>query len=93
MFPPTTSSASTSSPLASASPTSEPSKYIAQLPLVTSPNEVGVKANTSSSLPKTPGTEGLLVVEINTRPSGSRLTESILSPEASKPTSLPSRYM
>lgn len=79
--------------LDSANPTSEPSKYIAQVPLVTSPNVVGVKANISSSRPLTPGTDGLAVVEISTRPSASRLTESMFSLLVSSPTSEPSRYI
>src|SRR6266496_3010095 len=65
-----------------------------QVPLVTSPREVGVNANTSSSLPVVrPGTEGLPVVESNSRPSGSTDTESIFSAVVSKPTSLPSKYI
>src|SRR5688500_20361067 len=95
MFPfAVTSSASTSSPLVSPSPTSEPSKYINQVPLVLLPSVVGVNASTSSSLaPVTPTTAGFPVVESSTRPSGSRLTESIFSADVSKPTSLPSKYM
>src|ERR1051325_7992953 len=94
MFPlEVTSSASTSSSLVSDNPTSEPSKYIDHVPLVTSPSEVGVNASTSSSLPVVkPGTEGLPVVEINKRPSGSKESESIFSEVVSKPTSLPSKY-
>src|SRR6266536_1534356 len=89
-----TSNASTSSLLLSASPTSEPSKYIAHVPAVTSPREVGVNASTSSSLPVVrPGTEGLPVVENNKRPSDNSESESILSLLVSKPTSLPSKYM
>src|SRR5688572_19360362 len=95
MFPfAVTSSASTSSPLVSPSPTSEPSKYIDQVPLVLLPSVVGVNASTSSSLaPVTPTTAGFPVVESSTRPSGSRLTESIFSAVVSKPTSLPSKYI
>src|SRR5215213_7790855 len=95
MFPfEVTSSASTSSPLLSANPTSEPSKYIAHVPAVTFPREVGVNASTSSSLPLvTPVTDGLPVVENNNRPSDSRESESMLSLLVSKPTSLPSKYM
>jgi hypothetical protein len=88
-----TSSASVSSLLLSASPISEPSKYIAQVPLVLVPSDVGVKARTSSSFPVTPGTDGLPVVEISTRPSGSVDTASIFSDELSNPTSMPFRYM
>jgi len=88
-----TSSASTSSLLDSARPTSEPSKYIAQVPLVAAPSVVGVKANTSSSSALTPGTEAFPVVEISTRPSESKLTESRFSPFASNPTSIPFKYM
>lgn len=88
------SSASTSSLLESASPTSEPSKYIVHAPLVTSPSVVGVKANISSSAPAvTPVTTGLPVVEISTRPSESRLTESMLSADVVNSTSEPFRYM
>jgi len=87
------SSASTSSLLASASPTSEPSKYIAQVPLVAVPSVVGVNAKTSSSAPVTPATDELPVVESNTRPSGSKLTESIFSAVISRPTSIPFKYM
>ena len=62
-----------SSPLVSDRPTSDPSKYIAHVPLVVFPREVGVKASTSSSRAElTPGTTGLPVLEINKRPSGSR---------------------
>lgn len=88
-----TSNPSISSPLLSASPTSEPSKYIAHDPVVLLPKDTGVKANISSSLPETPGTEGLPVVEIKMRPSGSTLNESILSLVVLRPTSLPSMYM
>ena len=89
-----TSSASTSSPLISANPTSEPSKYIVHAPLVFAPNAVGVNSNTSSSLPPViPVTVGLPVVEINTCPLGSRLTASIFSAATSSPTSMPLRYM
>ena len=95
MFPvEVTSSASTSSPLLSAKPTSEPSKYTAQVPAVVLPKEVGVNASTSSSLPLvSPGTDGLPVVENNNRPSDSNESESMLSPLVSKPTSLPSKYI
>src|SRR5215207_8311461 len=82
-----------SSLLLSANPTSEPSKYIAQLPLVVLPSEVDVKARISSSFPVTPGTDGLPVVEIKMRPSGRTLTASMFSAVVSNPTSLPSRYM
>src|ERR1044071_554635 len=94
MLLPTTSSASISSPLVSDRPTSEPSKYIAHVPLVVLPRAVGVNASTSSSLAElTPVTTGLPVVEINRRPSESRDRESIFSfVVSSKPTSLPSKY-
>lgn len=94
MFPfEVTSSASTSSLLLSAKPTSEPSKYIFHVPAVALPSELGVNASTSSSLPLTPGTAGLLVVESSKRPSGSNESESMLSLLVSKPTSLPSKYI
>ena len=88
-----TSTASTSSLLESANPTSEPSKYNDQLPLVTAPSEVGENANISSSRPLTPGTAELPVVEIKIRPSASRLNASMLSALISSPTSEPSKYM
>ena len=79
--------------LLSASPTSEPSKYSVQVPAVTSPKEVDVKARISSSAPLTPGTKGFPVVEINRRPSDRSESASMLSPLVSRPTSLPSKYM
>src|SRR6266498_1548244 len=89
-----TSSASTSSLLLSANSTSEPSKYIAHVPAVVSPNEVGVNASTSSSLPLVKfGTDGLPLTENIKRPSGSSESESMLSLLVSKPTSLPSKYI
>src|ERR1043165_7858170 len=87
------SNASTSSLLLSANPTSEPSKYICQVPAVTSPSEVGVNSSTSSSLPLTPGTTGSPVVESNRLPSHNRAIESMDSPLVSNPTSLPSKYI
>jgi hypothetical protein len=72
----------------------EPSKYNSQVPLVDSPNEVGVNARISSSLaPLTPGTVGLPVVEISIRPSGRTLMESMFSEPVLKPTLLPLKYM
>jgi hypothetical protein len=63
-------------------------------PLVTSPSVVGVNASISSSAAAvTPTTDGLPVVEINTRPSGSELSESMFSAFVSNPTSIPLRYM
>lgn len=88
-----TSRASTSSLFVSARPTSEPSKYICQAPLVTFPREVGINASTSSSLAESPVTDVLPVVEISTLPSESSETESRLSAEVVSPTSLPSKYM
>ena len=89
-----TSSASTSSPLVSANPTSDPSKYIVQVPLVVLPRVVGVKARISSSAaPVTPVTVGLPVVEISTLPSGRTSSASIFSAPALKPTSTPLKYM
>src|SRR5215208_4502704 len=88
-----TSTASTSSLLESANPTSEPSKYIDQLPLVTFPSDVEEKANISSSTALTPGTAELPVVEIKIRPSPSKLNASMLSALVSNPTSEPSKYM
>ena len=89
-----TSSASTSSPLVSANPTSDPSKYINHVPLVSAPNVVEVNASMSSSRPPvTPETVGLPVVEISIRPSTSRVTESMFSAATSSPTSMPLRYM
>src|SRR3972149_3609780 len=88
-----TSTPSTSSVLEVASSTSDPSKYMAQAPLVVSPREVGVKANRSSSTPLTPGTVLLPVVETNSRPSGSRSSASMFSlTVSSSPTSPPSKY-
>lgn len=87
-----------SSLLESANPTSEPSKYNDQVPLVSAPNVVGVNSKISSSrplttMPPTPGTEALPVVEISTWPLGSRLTESMFSPFVSSPTSAPFKYI
>lgn len=50
--------------LPSARPTSEPSKYCVQFPLVTSPTETGVNSRISSSAAVNPGTDALPVVEI-----------------------------
>lgn len=64
------------------------------MPLVTSPRAVGANAKRSSSArPLRPVTDGFPVVESKIRPSASRLKASILSLLASKPTSLPSKYM
>src|SRR6266508_2060709 len=89
-----TSMASVSSLLLSANPRFAPLKYNAQVPLVVGPNAVGVNANTSSSLTLlTPVTDGLPVVEIRIRPSGSLSMASMSSPEVVNPTSLPWKYM
>src|SRR5215217_5592273 len=88
-----TSNASMSSLLESAKPTSDPSKYMDQVPLVVFPNVVDVNANISSSLPVRPGTDESPVVEIRIRSFGSTDTESMYSVVVSKPTSLPSKYM
>lgn len=50
--------------LPSDNPTSEPSKYSVQLPLVALPSEVGVNSIISSSAAFKPGKEALPVVEI-----------------------------
>lgn len=57
------------------------------------PSDVGVKANTSSSAPVTPVTDGLPVVEIRIRPSESSETASRFSAVVVSATSLPSKYM
>lgn len=85
--------ASISSPVESESPTSDPSKYSAQLPLVFVPREVGVNSSISSSFPATFGTAESTVVESRIRPSGRTLNASIVSPLVSSPTSIPLKYI
>ena len=76
------------------SPTSDPSKYNAHVPLVSGPSVAGVNARMSSSArPVRVETAGLPVVEINKRPSVSSANESIFSAVALSSTSLPSKYM
>src|SRR5262245_30989265 len=93
-----TATASTSS-LASFSPTSLPSKYMAQRPAVFAPREVGVKTRMSSSAPDTPGTLTFPLVEMSSRPSPSMVKASmpsalvVLNVDELRPTSLPSKYI
>lgn len=89
-----TSRASTSSLFESPSPTSDPSKYIAQLPAVVLPSVVGVNARMSSSAaPETPITDGSPVVEMSTRLSGRTSIASMSSKLVLRPTSAPLKYM
>ena len=74
------------------SPTSEPSKYSAQVPLVVAPSVVGVKASRSSSFAYAPVTETLPKVLISMRPSGVTVKASISSSLVVSPTSEPSKY-
>ena len=88
------SSASISSELVSPSPTSEPSKYNDQVPVVLGPKVVGVNCRISSSAaPLTPVTVGLPVVEINKLPFGRTLRASMFSLDAVKSTSAPLKYI
>ena len=93
MFPfAVTSNASMSSSLVSPNPTSDPSKYRDHVPAVVLPKEVEVNAITSSSLPPvSPEMDGSPEVDSSNRPSESKVNESMLSVETSKPTSLPSK--
>lgn len=73
-------------------PTSEPSKYHDQLPLVVDPSDVEEKAIRSSSLPETPVTLKEPRVLTTSLPSGAKPTASMSSASVVKPTSEPSKY-
>ena len=74
------------------SPTSEPSKYSNQVPLVVDPRDVGEKAIKSSSLPETPVTLKEPRVLMINFPSGTKSMASTSSASVVKPTSEPSKY-
>ena len=80
------------SSLVAVRPTSEPSKYHDQLPLVVDPSDVEEKAIRSSSLPEAPVTLNAPRVLITSLPSGAKPTASMSSASAVKPTSEPSKY-
>ncbi len=73
-------------------PTSEPSKYNDQVPLVVDPSELGEKAIRSSSSPETPGTLKDPSVLRTNLPSGAKSIASTSSAFEVKPTSEPSKY-
>ena len=74
------------------SPTSEPSKYNAHVPVVVAPSVVAVNTSKSSSLPETPVTPNAPSVLITSLPSGAKPIASISSAVVDKPTSEPSKY-
>src|SRR3990170_2466446 len=73
------------------SPTSEPSKYMANVPLVDEP-VVPLKTKRSSSAPEAPVPPNDPTVLIMRAPFGARPMASISSPDNVSPTSEPSKY-
>ena len=73
-------------------PTSEPSKYMAYVPLVVAPSELGVKMSRSSAPDETPGTLAEPSVDSTNFPFESSSKASTSSPDVVRPTSEPSKY-